>query len=62
MKEVVYRRYKRLVNEKQPLPQCLLMAEKASKRWPMESHELNLQGKLTVVGLAKNERKFFSNR
>ncbi|HEY2728258.1 MAG TPA: excinuclease ABC subunit UvrC [Parafilimonas sp.] len=61
MKEVVYRRYKRLINEEQPLPQLVIIdGGKGQLSAAMESiHELNLQGKLTVVGLAKNEEEIF---
>ena len=61
MKEVVFRRYKRLVNEEQPLPQLVIIdGGKGQLSAAMESiHELNLEGKLTVVGLAKNEEEIF---
>jgi excinuclease ABC subunit C len=61
MKEVVYRRYKRLINEEQPLPQLVIIdGGKGQLSAAMESiHELNLHGKLTVVGLAKNEEEIF---
>ena len=61
MKEVVLRRYKRLVNEEQPLPQLVIIdGGKGQLSAAMESiHELNLEGKLTVVGLAKNEEEIF---
>lgn len=64
MKEVVFRRYKRLINEEQPLPQLVIIdGGKGQLSAAMESiHELNLEGKLTMVGLAKNEEEiFFSN-
>ncbi|MEP6466451.1 MAG: excinuclease ABC subunit UvrC [Parafilimonas sp.] len=61
MKEVVYRRYKRLINEEQPLPQLIIIdGGKGQLSAAMESiHELHLDGKLTVVGLAKNEEELF---
>jgi excinuclease ABC subunit C len=61
MKEVVFRRYKRLVNEEQPLPQLVIIdGGKGQLSAAMESiHDLNLEGKLTVVGLAKNEEEIF---
>ncbi len=65
MKEVVFRRYKRLVIEEQPLPQLVIIdGGKGQLSAAMESiHALNLEGKLTVIGLAKNEEEiFFPNR
>ncbi len=61
MKEVVYRRYKRLINEEQPLPQLIIIdGGKGQLSAAMESiNELNLEGKLTVIGLAKNEEEIF---
>ncbi|HEY4875386.1 MAG TPA: excinuclease ABC subunit UvrC [Puia sp.] len=61
MKEVVYRRYKRLTDENQPLPQLVIIdGGKGQLSAAMESiEELNLVGKLTVVGLAKNEEEIF---
>jgi excinuclease ABC subunit C len=61
MKEVVYRRYKRLMNEEAPLPQLVIIdGGKGQLSAAMESmQELNLVGKITVVGLAKNEEEIF---
>jgi len=61
MKEVVYRRYKRLLDEEQLLPQLVIIdGGKGQLSAAMESIiELNLNGKLTVVGLAKNEEEIF---
>lgn len=61
MKEVVHRRYKRLVNEQQPLPQLVIIdGGKGQLSAAVESiQELGLYGKLTVVGLAKNEEEIF---
>jgi len=61
MKEVVYRRYKRLYSEQQPLPQLVIIdGGKGQLSAAMESiHELNLDGKLTLIGLAKNEEEIF---
>jgi excinuclease ABC subunit C len=61
MKEVVYRRYKRLIHEEQPLPQLVIIdGGKGQLSAAMEAiHELNLEGKLTVTGLAKNEEEIF---
>ncbi|MBS4062972.1 MAG: excinuclease ABC subunit C [Chitinophagaceae bacterium] len=63
MKEVVYRRYKRLLEEQAPLPQLVIIdGGKGQLSAAMESiKELNLQTQLTVVGLAKNiEEVFFT--
>ncbi len=61
MKEVVYRRYKRLTDDQQPLPQLVIIdGGKGQLHAAMESiAELGLTGKLTVVGLAKNEEELF---
>jgi excinuclease ABC subunit C len=61
MKEVVYRRYKRLLAENQSLPQLVIIdGGKGQLSAAMESIEaLTLQGKMTVVGLAKNEEEIF---
>jgi excinuclease ABC subunit C len=61
MKEVVFRRYRRLLEEKQPLPQLVIIdGGKGQLGSAMESiRELNLVGSMTVVGLAKNEEEIF---
>ncbi len=61
MKEVVYRRYKRLVEEGKPLPQLVIIdGGKGQLGAAMESiRELNLVGKMTLMGLAKNEEELF---
>ncbi len=61
MKEVVYRRYKRLMEEEQSLPQLVIIdGGKGQLSAAMESiDELGLRGKLTLVGLAKNEEEIF---
>jgi len=61
MKEVVFRRYSRLVKEEQGLPQLIIIdGGKGQLNAAMESiEELNLVGKVTVVGLAKNEEELF---
>lgn len=61
MKEVVYRRYKRLLDEEQLLPQLIIIdGGKGQLSAAMESIEaLNLKNKITVVGLAKNEEEIF---
>lgn len=61
MKEVVYRRYKRLLDEQQPLPQLVIIdGGKGQLSAAMESiTELGLVGAMTVTGLAKNEEELF---
>lgn len=61
MKEVVYRRYKRLLEENQTLPQLVIIdGGKGQLSAAMESiRRLDLPGKLTLVGLAKNEEEIF---
>jgi len=61
MKEVVHRRYRRLVEEQQSLPQLVIIdGGKGQLSAAMESiTELGLTGMMTVVGLAKNEEEIF---
>jgi len=61
MKEVVYRRYKRLIDEGQPLPHLVIIdGGKGQLSSALESiKELKLDKKLTVVGLAKNVEELF---
>jgi excinuclease ABC subunit C len=61
MAEVVYRRYKRLLNEKQPLPQLIIIdGGKGQLSAAMQSiAALNLPGTTSVIGLAKNEEEIF---
>ena len=61
MKEVVYRRYKRMILENLPLPQLIIIdGGKGQLSAAMESiNELELNGKVTLVGLAKNEEEIF---
>src|SRR3984893_3893422 len=61
MKEVVLRRYKRLLEEAKPLPQLVIIdGGKGQLHAALESiRDLGLEGKLTVVGLAKNEEELF---
>lgn len=61
MKEVVYRRYKRLLNENQLLPQLIIIdGGKGQLSAAMQSvADLNLPASTTVVGLAKNEEEIF---
>ena len=61
MTEVVYRRYKRLLAEKQPLPQLIIIdGGKGQLSAAMQSvTALNLPGTTSIVGLAKNEEEIF---
>lgn len=61
MKEVVFRRYKRLRDEGSALPQLVIIdGGKGQLGAAMESiHELGLNGRMTLVGLAKNEEEIF---
>jgi excinuclease ABC subunit C len=61
MKEVVMRRYKRLIEEDKPLPQLVIIdGGKGQLSSAMESiKELKLEHKMTVVGLAKNVEEIF---
>jgi len=61
MSEVVYRRYKRIEEEQQPFPQLVIIdGGKGQLSAAMESiKKLNLAGKTTLVGLAKNEEELF---
>ncbi|ANE52493.1 excinuclease ABC subunit UvrC [Flavisolibacter tropicus] len=61
MKEAVYRRYKRLLAEGEDFPQLVIID--GGKGQLNAAHEaiieLKLQGKMTLVGLAKNEEELF---
>jgi excinuclease ABC subunit C len=61
MKEAVTRRYKRLQMEEQPFPQLVIIdGGKGQLGAALEGiRELGLQGRMTVVGLAKNEEEIF---
>ncbi len=61
MKEVVHRRYRRLLDEGQSLPQLVIIdGGKGQLSAAMESiTDLGIVGMMTVVGLAKNEEELF---
>lgn len=61
MKEAVYRRYKRLKEEGNPFPQLVIIdGGKGQLGAANEAiQELQLQGKMTLIGLAKNEEEIF---
>jgi len=61
MKEAVFRRYKRLKEEEQPFPQLVIIdGGKGQLSAAVEAvKELGVDGRLTLVGLAKNEEEIF---
>lgn len=61
MSEIVYRRYKRLLEEKQSLPQLVIIdGGKGQLSAAMESiNKLKLTGMMTLVGLAKDLEEIF---
>ena len=64
MEEVVYRRYKRLVEEEQPLPQLIIIdGGKGQLSSALKSLDaLNLRGKIAIIGIAERlEELFYPN-
>ena len=61
MKEAVYRRYKRLLDEKQPFPKLIIIdGGKGQLSAAIEAIDgLKAIGKTTLIGLAKNEEELF---
>ncbi len=61
MEEVVYRRYKRLVDERQPLPQLIIIdGGKGQLSSALKSiDDLGLRGKIAVIGIAKRLEELF---
>ena len=61
MKEVVFRRYSRLINENQSLPQLIVIdGGKGQLGAALEVlDELNLRGKIAIIGLAKRIEEVF---
>jgi excinuclease ABC subunit C len=61
MTEVVYRRYKRLLDENEPLPQLIIIdGGKGQLSSALKSiDELGLRGKITVIGIAKRLEELF---
>jgi excinuclease ABC subunit C len=61
MKEAVYRRYKRLKEEGQAFPQLIIIdGGKGQLSAAVEAmEELNIAGRSTLIGLAKNEEEIF---
>lgn len=64
MEEVVYRRYKRLLDENSPLPQLIIIdGGKGQLSSALKSLDaLNLRGKIAIIGIAKRlEELFYPN-
>ena len=61
MTEVVYRRYKRLLDENQPLPQLIIIdGGKGQLSASLKSLDaLNLRGKIAIIGIAKRLEELF---
>jgi excinuclease ABC subunit C len=61
MTEVVYRRYKRLLDENQPLPQLIIIdGGKGQLSSALKSIDaLGLRGKITIIGIAKRLEELF---
>jgi excinuclease ABC subunit C len=61
MKEVIFRRYKRLLEEKIPLPQLIVVdggkGQLSSSVKALE--ELNLRGKIAIIGIAKKLEELY---
>lgn len=61
MTEVVYRRYKRMLDEGEPLPQLIIIdGGKGQLSSAIESlDELKLRGKITIIGIAKRLEEIY---
>ncbi len=61
MEEVVYRRYKRMLDENQPLPQLIIIdGGKGQLSSALKSIDaLDLRGKIAIVGIAKRLEELF---
>lgn len=61
MEEIIYRRYKRLLNEKKSLPQLIVIdGGKGQLNAAVKSLEkLNLRGKIAIVGVAKKLEELY---
>jgi excinuclease ABC subunit C len=61
MEEVVYRRYRRLTEEEQPLPQLIIIdGGKGQLGAALNSlHKLNIANKVAVVGIAKKLEELY---
>lgn len=61
MEEVVYRRYKRLLEEEQPLPQLIIIdGGKGQLSSALKAlDDLNLRGKIAIIGIAKRLEEIY---
>lgn len=61
MEEIVYRRYKRLLDEEQPLPQLVIVDGGKGQLSSAQKifTELNLTGRITLIGIAKKLEEIF---
>jgi excinuclease ABC subunit C len=61
MEEVVYRRYKRIIDEQQPLPQLIIIdGGKGQLSSALKSIDaLDLRGKIAIIGIAKRLEELF---
>ncbi len=61
MTEVIYRRYKRLLDEKEPLPQLVIIdGGKGQLSASLKSiDKLGLRGKITIIGIAKKLEEIY---
>jgi excinuclease ABC subunit C len=61
MEEVVFRRYKRMLDEKQPLPQLIIIdGGKGQLSSSLKSLEkLDLRGKIAIIGIAKRLEEIY---
>jgi len=61
MEEVVFRRYKRLIEENEPLPQLIIIdGGKGQLSSALKSlDDLGLRGKITIIGIAKRLEEIF---
>ena len=61
MEEVVFRRYKRLLQEEQPLPQLIIIdGGKGQLNSALKAlDDLNLRGKIAIIGIAKRLEELF---
>jgi len=61
MEEVVYRRYKRMIEESQPLPQLIIIdGGKGQLSSALKSLDaLDLRGKIAIIGIAKRLEELF---
>ena len=61
MKEIIYRRYKRLIDEKKPLPQLIVVdGGKGQLNAALKSLEqLDLRGEIAIIGIAKRLEEIY---